>query len=262
VWRLGNAGRIVGETPRCERPVHNMDGVLCPARQPARGFASALLATIGERPWVGFWLFAAAHASIWTTLPFALYANLPLDIVEALTYGQWQLGYDKLPPLPWWLVEIAHRAVASDIAYYALGQASVLAAFAAVWTFMLRNTAAKRHDRFLMVKCTERQIRKLKTALRWKMPAVQRERIQMVLLRESGMTQPAIAEAMGVSLSTVNRAPTWPMTGRDQGAQAEANRRPPAREHAADRGKSFARALCQGRRSGRDVEHPRSQGGV
>src|SRR6516225_10979773 len=34
----------------------------------------------------------------------------------------------------------------------------------------------------------------------------QRQRIQMVLLRESGMTQPAIAEAMGVSLSTVNRA--------------------------------------------------------
>ena len=33
-----------------------------------------------------------------------------------------------------------------------------------------------------------------------------RQRIQMVLLRESGMTQPAIAAAMGVSLSTVNRA--------------------------------------------------------
>jgi len=57
-----------------------------------------------------------------------------------------------------------------------------------------------------MVKCTKRQIRQLKTALRWKIPAAQRERIQMVLLRESGMTQPAIAEAMGVSLSTVNRA--------------------------------------------------------
>jgi transposase len=28
----------------------------------------------------------------------------------------------------------------------------------------------------------------------------------MVLLRESGMTQPSIAAAMGVSLSTVNRA--------------------------------------------------------
>ena len=57
-----------------------------------------------------------------------------------------------------------------------------------------------------MVKCTRRQIRELKTALRWKLPAAQRERIQMVLLRESGMTQPAIAAAMGVSLSTVNRA--------------------------------------------------------
>ena len=57
-----------------------------------------------------------------------------------------------------------------------------------------------------MVKCTQRQIPELKTALRWRLAAAQRERIQMVLLRESGMTQPAIAAAMGVSLSTVNRA--------------------------------------------------------
>jgi transposase len=57
-----------------------------------------------------------------------------------------------------------------------------------------------------MVKCTKGQIRRLKTALRWKGHPEQRQRIQMVLLRESGMTQPAIAEAMGVSLSTVNRA--------------------------------------------------------
>ena len=57
-----------------------------------------------------------------------------------------------------------------------------------------------------MAKCTKKQIRELKTALRWKLPAVQRERIQMVLLRQSGMTQPAIGEVMGVSLSTVNRA--------------------------------------------------------
>jgi transposase len=57
-----------------------------------------------------------------------------------------------------------------------------------------------------MVKCTKRQIRQLKTALRWKLPQQQRERIQMVLLREAGMMQPVIAAAMGVSLSTVNRA--------------------------------------------------------
>jgi len=57
-----------------------------------------------------------------------------------------------------------------------------------------------------MVKCTKGQIRRLKTALYWKGDSKRRERIQMVLLRESGMTQPAIAQAMGVSLSTVNRA--------------------------------------------------------
>ena len=57
-----------------------------------------------------------------------------------------------------------------------------------------------------MVKCTKKQIRELRTALRWKIPEAQRQRIQMVLLRESGMMQPAIAAAMGVSLSTVNRA--------------------------------------------------------
>src|SRR5580698_8653849 len=46
----------------------------------------------------------------------------------------------------------------------------------------------------------------LKTALHWKGHPEQRQRIQMILLRESGIAQPAIADAMGVSLSTVNRA--------------------------------------------------------
>jgi hypothetical protein len=41
---------------------------------------------------------------------------------------------------------------------------------------------------------SRRAIRRLKTALHWKGNPEQRQRIQMVLLRESGMTQPAIAE--------------------------------------------------------------------
>jgi 4-amino-4-deoxy-L-arabinose transferase-like glycosyltransferase len=92
-----------------------------------------------DRPWAGFWLLAGVHAVVWTALPATLYANLPLDLIEALTYGrEWQLGYDKLPPLPWWLAEIAYRTVGHDFAYYLLAQASVLAAFAAVWALMLR----------------------------------------------------------------------------------------------------------------------------
>ena len=51
-----------------------------------------------------------------------------------------------------------------------------------------------------MVKYTKKKIRQLKAALRWKTPAAQRERVRIVLLRESAMTQLAIAEAMGISL--------------------------------------------------------------
>jgi 4-amino-4-deoxy-L-arabinose transferase-like glycosyltransferase len=69
------------------------------------------------------------HAVVWTALPALLYANLPLDLIEALTYGrEWQLGYDKLPPLPWWLVEIVYRLVGHDFAYYLLAQAAVVMA--------------------------------------------------------------------------------------------------------------------------------------
>ena len=69
------------------------------------------------------------HAVVWAALPALLYANLPLDLIEALTYGrEWQLGYDKLPPLPWWLVEIAYRTAGHDFAYYLLAQIAVIAA--------------------------------------------------------------------------------------------------------------------------------------
>jgi 4-amino-4-deoxy-L-arabinose transferase-like glycosyltransferase len=95
---------------------------------------SGLIATIERRPQAAFVVFLALHALVWTALPTLLYLNLPLDLIEALTYGrEWQLGYDKLPPLPWWLIEIVYRMVGVDAAYYALAQATVIAAYAAVW---------------------------------------------------------------------------------------------------------------------------------
>ncbi len=82
-----------------------------------------------------FAAFVALHAALWTALPAFLYPNLPLDLIEALIYGrEWQLGYDKLPPLPWWLVEITYRAVGHDFAYYLLAQIAVVIAFALVWS--------------------------------------------------------------------------------------------------------------------------------
>ena len=95
---------------------------------------SGLIATIERRPQAAFAVFLALHVVVWTALPTLLYLNLPLDLIEALTYGrEWQLGYDKLPPLPWWLVEIVYRVFGRDVFFYLLAQATVIAAYAAVW---------------------------------------------------------------------------------------------------------------------------------
>ena len=84
-----------------------------------------LLARIAARPGRALAAFLGLHAAVWTALPTLLYPNLPLDLIEALIYGrEWQLGYDKLPPLPWWLVEIVYRLVGHDFAYYLLAQAA------------------------------------------------------------------------------------------------------------------------------------------
>jgi hypothetical protein len=95
---------------------------------------SALLAWVRAHPGRAFAGFAALHAAVWTLLPTLLYPNLPLDLIEALMYGrEWQLGYDKLPPLPWWMVEIAYRLVGNDFVYYLLAQIAVLTGFAFVF---------------------------------------------------------------------------------------------------------------------------------
>jgi dolichyl-phosphate-mannose-protein mannosyltransferase len=95
---------------------------------------AALAAWIERRPAAAFAAFAALHAAVWTALPSILYKNLPLDLIEALTYGrEWQLGYDKLPPLPWWVVEIVYRLFGSEVAFYALSQVVILVTFALVF---------------------------------------------------------------------------------------------------------------------------------
>ena len=71
---------------------------------------------------------------VWTVLPAVFFLNLPLDLIEALLYGrEWQLGYDKLPPLPWWMLEATYRVFGPDLFFYALSQATVVAAFALIW---------------------------------------------------------------------------------------------------------------------------------
>ncbi len=95
---------------------------------------SSLIARIAASPARAFAAILGLHTAVWTALPTLLYPNLPLDLIEALVYGrEWQLGYDKLPPLPWWLVQIAFMTLGHDFAYYLLAQAAVVAALAAVF---------------------------------------------------------------------------------------------------------------------------------
>jgi hypothetical protein len=111
------------------------------ARKPVAEWLDAIEA----RPEAAFGIFLLLHFTVWTALPAALYPNLPLDLIEALTYGrEWQLGYDKLPPLPWWLVEITHRLFGRDIAYYALAQSAVVMAFVFVWVLARQTVKSLR----------------------------------------------------------------------------------------------------------------------
>src|SRR5580692_11327490 len=93
-----------------------------------------LIGWIESQPRQALAAFLALHFLIWTALPALLYTNLPLDLIEALTYGrEWPLGSDKLPPLPWWLAEIVHRMFDADAAYYGLAELCVVIAFVAVF---------------------------------------------------------------------------------------------------------------------------------
>ena len=95
---------------------------------------SGLFARIAACPGRTLAAVLALHAVVWTALPALLYPNLPLDLIEALTYGrEWPLGSDKLPPLPWWLVEIAYLTIGHDFAYYLLAELAVVAALALIY---------------------------------------------------------------------------------------------------------------------------------
>jgi Dolichyl-phosphate-mannose-protein mannosyltransferase len=103
-----------------------------PSLSSARGLP--LVAAIAAYPGRAFAVFLALHAAVWTALPALIYPNLPLDLIEALMYGrEWQLGYDKLPPLPWWLVQAAYVTIGHDFAYYLLAEIAVCAAFVLIY---------------------------------------------------------------------------------------------------------------------------------
>src|SRR5437660_1806484 len=74
------------------------------------------------------------HVLIWTALPALLSENLQLDLAEGVALGrEWQLGYWKLPPLPWWIDYGVVVLGGSHAVLYLLGPLASAIAIYAVW---------------------------------------------------------------------------------------------------------------------------------
>src|SRR5205807_7494221 len=75
-----------------------------------------------------------AHFAVWTALPILVCSNLQLDLVEDLALGrEWQLGYWKHPPLPWWIADLLYRLTGSIDSIYVLGPLAAVLCFYGVW---------------------------------------------------------------------------------------------------------------------------------
>jgi 4-amino-4-deoxy-L-arabinose transferase-like glycosyltransferase len=98
------------------------------------GFLERLVALARRRPEAVLMTVLTAHLVVWTALPILTCPNLQLDLAEDLALGkEWQLGYWKHPPLPWWLADLSYRITGSINAVYVLGPLAAVACFYAVY---------------------------------------------------------------------------------------------------------------------------------
>ena len=113
-----------------EKP--HMNGAIA---QPARGtWLAPILDFARRRPGPVLACVLGLHFLIWTILPILVSANLQLDLAEDLALGkEWQLGYWKHPPLPWWAADLLYRLTGSVEAVYVLGPLAAVLCFYGVW---------------------------------------------------------------------------------------------------------------------------------
>jgi 4-amino-4-deoxy-L-arabinose transferase-like glycosyltransferase len=100
----------------------------------ARGPVNKAIDFARRRPEAALWILLAAHLVLWTLLPILVCSNLQLDLAEDLALGkEWQLGYWKHPPLPWWTADALYRLTGDVRAVYVLGPLSAAVCMYAVW---------------------------------------------------------------------------------------------------------------------------------
>ncbi len=104
--------------------------------KPAAGLLSRAIAYAREKPGRVLAWVLGVHFVLWSTLPMLVCNNLQLDLAEGLALGkEWQLGYWKHPPLPWWIADTAHRLTGQVDSVYVLGPLVVVACLYFVWRF-------------------------------------------------------------------------------------------------------------------------------
>ena len=82
-----------------------------------------------------FYLICLYHLIIWTIVPYFSNKNLPLDVIEALAWGQdFYLGYNKHPPLSAWIPGLLFKIFGNkDWIYYLLSQVFIVISFIFLW---------------------------------------------------------------------------------------------------------------------------------
>lgn len=128
---IGAAGRNVADgVQACNG--EDMESVN--ARPIRRDALAATVEFARRQPGKALALVLGLHVLIWTVIPLLICPNLQLDLVEDLALGkEWQLGYWKHPPLPWWVADIAYRLTGQIDAVYVLGPLAVVVCFYATW---------------------------------------------------------------------------------------------------------------------------------
>jgi hypothetical protein len=109
-----------------------VDGAAAPSE---RGTAlAAAIAFARREPGKILAVVLGLHLAVWTLLPILVCPNLQLDLAEDLALGkEWQLGYWKHPPLPWWAADLVYRLGGRIEAIYVLGPLAAVLCLYAVW---------------------------------------------------------------------------------------------------------------------------------
>ena len=100
---------------------------------PGHGLAN-MVNLVRRAPGAALAIVLGGHLVVWTVLPILVCPNLQLDLVEDLALGkEWQLGYWKHPPLPWWVADLVYRLTGQIESVYVLGPLAAVLCFYAVW---------------------------------------------------------------------------------------------------------------------------------